>query len=121
MSNFSTIMTNKELKNILQFFSALSDKTRLNIILSLLKQPRTVSDLHNAIGKDKISLSAISHQLKYLNDLNIIEYEKKGRKKYFRLSSMFCWCILKDAIKHFDNNIKCKNCKKVKSDIHELL
>ena len=39
---------------------------------------------------------------------------KEGQEKYFELSDKFCWCILRDAFKQFNSNIKikCKKCGK---------
>lgn len=86
---------------MVQFFSSLSDETRIKILLSLIDSPKTVNDIHKTVGKDKITLSAISHQLKQLSGINIIIYKRKGKEKIFSLSNKFCWCMLKDAIKHF--------------------
>ncbi len=86
-------------KKIAEFFAALSDETRLMILRSLMDKDKTVNDIHKDI-KD-LTLSAISHQLKYLTNLDIIEYEKKGREKIFHLSDKFCWCMVRDAFKHF--------------------
>jgi DNA-binding transcriptional ArsR family regulator len=97
-------------KKILQFFGALADETRLNILLSLINGPRTVNQIHHTLGRDRLTLSAISHQLKQLQDLDIVVYERKGREKIFTLSGDFCWCILNDAFKHFESKTKCKSC-----------
>lgn len=99
-------------KSIMQFFESLSDETRLKIILSIAEKPRTVGEIYNFVGKDKMTLSAISHQLKTLSDGGIIFSIKKGKEKYFELSDKYCWCILKDAYGQFGKNleIKCKKC-----------
>ena len=99
-------------KKILQFFSSLADETRLKIILSIAESSKTVSEIHRYVGKDKLTLSAISHQLKQLNDIGAVSYKKIGKEKLFELSDKFCWCVLKDAFKQFDKNIviKCKKC-----------
>jgi len=101
-------------KNIIQFFASLADETRLRIILSIAEKPRTVGEIYNFVGKNKMTLSAISHQLKTLSDAGTIFSIKRGKEKYFELSDKYCWCILKDAYKQFNNNIKikCKKCKK---------
>lgn len=96
---------------IMQFFSSLADKTRLHILLSIAEKPKTVNEIYDFVGRDKMTLSAISHQLKQLTDMNIITFERKGKEKYFELSDKFCWCILRDAFSQFDTNIKIK-CKK---------
>ncbi len=100
-------------QKILQLFSSLSDETRLRITLCLLERPRTVKEIHHSIGEEKMTLSAISHQLKQMHDINIIEFEKRGREKTFHLSDKFCWCILRDALGHFQHT-KCPECSKVK-------
>lgn len=99
-------------KNVMQFFASLADKTRLHILLSISNEPKTVNEIYDFVGREKMSLSAISHQLKQLNDQGIVEYKKDGKEKYFELSDKFCWCILKDAFKQFnqDIKIKCKKC-----------
>lgn len=101
---------------IMNFFSSLADGTRLKIILSMAEKPITVNEIYDTVGRGKMTLSAISHQLKLLNNLNIVSYNKKGKEKFFELSDKFCWCILRDAFKQFDNNIKikCKKCENQK-------
>jgi|SRR3989344_4890546 len=121
LSNCSSIMKiGKQLqiqeseKNVMQFFSSLADETRLHILLSIAENPRTVNEIYDFVGRDKRTLSAISHQLRQLSDLGIVTSEKKGQEKFFELSDKFCWCILRDAFKQFNNNIqiKCKKCEK---------
>ncbi len=99
---------------IIDFFSSLADKTRLSIILSIAEKPRTVNDIYSFVGKEKMTLSAISHQLRTLSDLGIIFSVKNGKEKYFELSDKFCWCVLRDAFSQFNSKlkIKCKKCEK---------
>lgn len=61
-----------------------------------------------------MTLSTISHQLRQMNDFSIIEFEKKGKEKYFRLSDKFCWSVLRDAFSQFGAPVKieCKKCVK---------
>jgi DNA-binding transcriptional ArsR family regulator len=105
-------------KRILHFFSALADETRLNILLSLVNGPKTVNQIHKIAGRSKLTLSAISHQLRQLQDVDIVCHERKGREKIFALSDDFCWCILNDAFKHFNSKTKCTSCAHVKDSMH---
>ena len=89
-------------QRIIKFFSCLADETRLKILLTLSGEAKSVSEIHEAVGRDSITLSAISHQLKLLSNFDIVISEKKGRTKLFKRSNDFCWCILKDAFKHFN-------------------
>ncbi|MBS3115509.1 winged helix-turn-helix transcriptional regulator [Candidatus Woesearchaeota archaeon] len=88
-------------KKTTQLFSALADETRLKILVSLQDAPKTVNDVHMALSKQNITLSAVSHQLTYLANLGVVVYKKHGKQKTFSLSDNFCWCILKDVMKHF--------------------
>lgn len=98
-------------KKVMQFFSSLADETRLHILLCIAENPKTVNEIYSFVGRNKMTLSAISHQLRQLNDLEIVTYNKVGSEKFFELSNKFCWCILRDAFSQFNANIKIK-CKK---------
>ena len=89
-------------KKIVQFFSCLADETRLKILLALSGEAKSVGEIHEIIGKDSVTLSAISHQLRLLSNLDIVISEKDGRTKMFKRSNDFCWCILNNAFKHFN-------------------
>ena len=106
MANESQVIINKAL----QFFSSISDKTRLSILLCLTEGNKTVTEIYNLVGKN-MTLSAISHQLKLLNNLGIIQNEKRGRQKYYKLSDDFCWCILNESFNHFKGKCKCSKTK----------
>ena len=108
-------------KKLLQFFSVLADETRLNILVGLVDSPKSVNKIHKIVGKERITLSGISHQLRQLDNLGIVTYEKKGREKYFKLSDDFCWCILKDALGHFDKKCKCKGCSISKQEVLKMI
>ncbi|MFA6268638.1 MAG: metalloregulator ArsR/SmtB family transcription factor [archaeon] len=99
-------------KKVLRFFSAIADPTRLKILRSLMNGPKTVNEIHKSVGKENLTLSAISHQLKYLEQTEVIVFQKKGREKIFKPSDEFCWCILNDAYKHYGEKCKCKGCAK---------
>ncbi|HLD10516.1 MAG TPA: metalloregulator ArsR/SmtB family transcription factor [Candidatus Nanoarchaeia archaeon] len=92
-----------ELEKMLKLFSNLADETRLKIILTLIERPKTVNEIHNSIGKEKLTLSAISHQLKLLYNSDLLIYERNGKNKSYSLSNKFCWCILKNSFEHFRN------------------
>lgn len=98
-------------KKVLNFFASLSDETRLKILLSMANGKKNVGEIYEFVGRETMTLSAISHQLKTLSDLNIVISNKEGQEKYFELSPNYCWCILRDVFSQFDDKIKIK-CKK---------
>jgi DNA-binding transcriptional ArsR family regulator len=99
-------------KKVAQFFASLADETRIKILLSLTEGPKTVNEIYSFVGREGITLSAISHQLKQLSDMEIIHYKRNGKEKIFQLSNEFCWCILRDAFKHFNNQQSLPNITK---------
>jgi DNA-binding transcriptional ArsR family regulator len=106
-------MIKEELKQkLLNFFSSIADETRLMILLTIAKSPKSVSEIHKAIGNSKITISAISHQLKLLRSMNIVVAKKKGKERLYELSDEYCWCILRDALRKFGYriDIRCKRC-----------
>jgi DNA-binding transcriptional ArsR family regulator len=108
-------MIKEEIKQkLLNFFSSISDETRLMILLAIAKSPKTVTEIHEAVGKSKISMSAISHQLKLLRSMNIVVAKKKGKERLYELSDEYCWCILRDALRKvgYKIDIRCKRCER---------
>ncbi|MEK6959201.1 MAG: metalloregulator ArsR/SmtB family transcription factor [archaeon] len=101
-------------RKLLKFFSAIADETRLKILRALMDKECNVNEIYEKVGREKMTLSAISHQLKQLEDMGIISYVKRGREKYFNLSEGFCWCILKDADRHFGKKTTCAGCADAK-------
>ena len=92
-------------REIVKFFSALADETRLKILVSLMNSPKTVTEIHLDVGRN-LTLSAISHQLKILSNADVVESEKVGREKKYSSSGKFCMCMIRDAISHFGGKNK---------------
>ncbi len=65
------------------FFSKLSNKLRIDIISSLEKKSKAVSELSTEL---KIEQSKLSHALKELKNCNIVQVEKKGKQRIYSLS-----------------------------------
>lgn len=105
--------TKESEQKVMRFFSSLADKTRLHILLSIAEKPRNVNQIYDFVGREKMTLSAISHQLRQLSDLGIVTFKKSGKEKLFRLSDKYCWCILRDTFSQFGDKIKihCEKCE----------
>jgi ArsR family transcriptional regulator len=122
LSNCSSVMKQKKqiskesMQRVMQLFTSLSDETRLKILLSLVDGEMKVNDIYEYVGKENMTLSAISHQLKMLNDLNLVVRERKGKEIFYKLSEDFCWCILRNAFQHYHEGTKCKACMKLKME-----
>ena len=62
--------------NLTNLYSALSDSTRLKILISLCITPLCVGDLSLLLD---INQTTISHQLKYLKQLNLVKCERNHK------------------------------------------
>src|SRR3989344_7225574 len=65
------------------FFSKLSSPLRIDIITSLEKKPKSVTEL---VKELKAEQSKISHALKELRECSIIDFEQKGKKRIYSLN-----------------------------------
>ncbi|MEM8676671.1 MAG: metalloregulator ArsR/SmtB family transcription factor [Cyanobacteria bacterium P01_G01_bin.67] len=65
-----------------EFFRLLGDANRLRILSLLAKRDLCVCDLASLL---EMSESAVSHQLRTLRSLRLVNYTKQGRKVYYRL------------------------------------
>jgi DNA-binding transcriptional ArsR family regulator len=72
----------ESLVKLASFFKVMNDETRLRIIFALLVKELCVCDLAASAG---ISISAASHQLRYLRNMNVVKYRKSGKQVYYSL------------------------------------
>jgi ArsR family transcriptional regulator, lead/cadmium/zinc/bismuth-responsive transcriptional repressor len=63
-------------------FKALADPTRVRLIAALAHTEMCVDDLARLLG---LSQSAVSHQLRLLRNLRLVQYRKEGRHVFYRL------------------------------------
>lgn len=64
-------------------FKALGDPSRSRLVLALSASEMCVSDLAQVVGA---SLSATSHQLRILRDLDIVRVRRVGRSQLYHLN-----------------------------------
>ncbi|NLC28410.1 MAG: winged helix-turn-helix transcriptional regulator [Campylobacteraceae bacterium] len=82
-----------ELAMILQ---ALSDPTRLKIVLALQRYEMCVGEIANML---KASPSNTSHQLKILRMAKIVTYKKEAQMYFYRLASQKVKTLISDLIR----------------------
>jgi DNA-binding transcriptional ArsR family regulator len=67
-----------------EFFKVFSDLTRIKILEAIKEDALCVCDLAYLLG---VSKSAISHQMRMLKAYDLVQFEKKGKMVYYRLSN----------------------------------
>lgn len=79
---------------------ALATPSRLLILSTLRGGPRTVQDLTDAVG---MAQSAVSHQLRLLRNLGLVEGERDGRHVVYRLFDDHVAELIDQAIYHAEH------------------
>ncbi len=64
-------------------FRALGDPTRSHMVLALSRGERCVSELAELVG---LSLSAASHQLRILRELDLVRVRRAGKNQVYALN-----------------------------------
>jgi len=79
----SALPTAAERERLADVFRALADPTRIRLLLALSREHLCVCDLAEVAG---VSESAVSHQLRMLRDLRLVEWERDGKRAVYRLA-----------------------------------
>lgn len=97
----------KSLKNIddttlidlADLFKVFSDSTRMKIMYRLSDGSMSVGDIADALD---MSQSAISHQLKYLKEMNLVKGERDGKSIIYELADDHVKIIIKTGLEHIE-------------------
>lgn len=76
------LLSDEEAQRLASLFKALADPTRVRIIAALFHTELCVDDLVQLLG---MSQSAISHQLRLLRHMHLVQYRKVGKHSFYRL------------------------------------
>lgn len=77
------MLNDETLLKVSLFYKALADSTRIKIINLLEKSELCVCDICVILNMTK---SAVSHQLKYLKEMNLIKSRKQGKEVWYTLA-----------------------------------
>ena len=93
---------NARLEDIMELsdlFKVFADSTRLRILHKLFNGPISVGIIADALD---MSQSAISHQLKYLKNSNLVKSERNGKSIYYSLADDHIKTIFKTGLEHIN-------------------
>lgn len=85
------------------FFKLLSGETRIKILLALSEAELCVCDLSETL---KMSISAVSHQLKELREGGMVKFRRDGKENYYSLEIQHLEPILEQALEHLQEDIE---------------
>ena len=95
-----TIKTIPEPENIYlmaDIFKALSDPTRLKIVLALLNQEHCVCDIAVICNQTD---SAISHQLRILRTMKVVKNRREGKIIYYSIDDDHVISLINMSLEH---------------------
>lgn len=72
-----------EVRKVASLHGALGDPSRLKILLALSRGELCVCDVSHVVG---LSISATSHQLRLLRNLDLVSYRTDGKMAYYSLT-----------------------------------
>ncbi|MBQ9121562.1 MAG: winged helix-turn-helix transcriptional regulator [Clostridia bacterium] len=91
------MLQNEEFEKLTAFFKALGDNTRLRILWALDRHELCVCDLSNLLGMTK---SAVSHQLGYLRNVDLVRCRREGKTVYYTLADEHVLYMLEGGLTH---------------------
>jgi ArsR family transcriptional regulator, lead/cadmium/zinc/bismuth-responsive transcriptional repressor len=78
-------------------FGAMADPSRAQILLALYAGDKRSGDLANLLA---VTHSAVSHQMRWLREKNLVASHKEGREVYYSLSDECIRQLIEIALKH---------------------
>src|SRR5688572_26827617 len=85
------------LEQLTSLFSAIADPSRARMLLLLRDSEQRSGELADRL---EMSASAISHQLRWLRDRNLVSSRREGREVYYQLADDCIREILDVALRH---------------------
>ena len=92
-----SLPSDQHITQMVDIFKALSDPTRLKIVLTLLNQEHCVCDIAVLCGQ---SDSAVSHQLRILRVLKIVKNRREGKIMYYSINDDHVVALIRMSLAH---------------------
>jgi ArsR family transcriptional regulator, lead/cadmium/zinc/bismuth-responsive transcriptional repressor len=83
--------------HVAELFRSFSDTSRVKIISAIIVQEQNVSSLAKAVG---LSESAVSHHLRGLRLLGLVQSRRKGKEVYYSLVDEHIITLFQQGVKH---------------------
>jgi len=83
--------------HVAELFRAFSDTSRVRILSALISEELNVTALALAVG---ISESAVSHHMRGLRQMRLVESRRDGKEVYYRLEDNHIIALFQQGVKH---------------------
>jgi DNA-binding transcriptional ArsR family regulator len=99
--NQSPAVLNEHLAaHVAELFRAFSDTSRVRILSALMSDEMNTSALAQVVG---ISESAISHHLRGLRQMRLVQSRRDGKEVYYRIDDEHIVALFQQGVKHVQN------------------
>lgn len=95
----ANVLPTEKAQRMAEFFGLLADPNRLRILSVLARNELCVGDLAIALG---MSESAVSHQLRTLKSLRLVNYRRQGRHIFYQLLDHHVLALYQSVAEHLD-------------------
>ncbi len=92
-------ITDTTLERLTLLFGAMADPTRARMLLHLRQQNYRSGDLAALLG---MTPSAVSHQLRWLRQNNVVAAQKVGREVFYELADVCIAELMDVALRHIE-------------------
>ncbi len=86
--------------HVAELFRSFSDTSRVRILSALVSQELNIGALSNVVG---ISESAISHHMRGLRQMRIVQSRRDGKEVYYRIDDEHIIALFQQGINHVKN------------------
>lgn len=92
-----TSLKSEQIDDLADLFKIFGDQTRIKILMVLSENESCVNNISDAL---KMTISAISHQLRILKQFRLVKSRREGKSIYYSLDDEHVQLILDKGIEH---------------------
>lgn len=93
----SSLLDEHTAAHVAELFRAFSDTSRVRILSALLEREYNVTELAAVVG---ITESGISHHLRGLRQMRLVQSRRDGKEVYYRLEDEHIITLFQQGIQH---------------------
>jgi ArsR family transcriptional regulator, lead/cadmium/zinc/bismuth-responsive transcriptional repressor len=96
----TTILSEQIAAEVAELFRTFSDTSRVRILSALAEREYNVTQLALAVG---ISESGISHHMRGLRQMRIVQSRRDGKEVYYRVEDEHILALFQQGVNHVQN------------------
>ncbi len=89
----------EHLYDLAELYKVFGDSTRIRLLYVLMEEELCVCDLAALL---KMSLSAVSHQLRILKQARLVKFRKEGKTVFYSLADLHVKTIIAQGMEHIE-------------------